>query len=341
MEASALNNKFFLNRKIPVYWALILTLLILFGIDQISKQFSTATVVQETKKTKCITPLTLVREHDYKLTHPLLMSYMKEEDNKYIPLKEKLVGFIENAKKNSKAQSVSIYYCSLNDNTQFSINKKETYNPTHLMEVSKMIALLKQNEKSRGLLERKVLYDKLPNVEKSRYDNIILENGKYYTIGSLVYNMIANSDENATISLNQYLDHDVLRSVYKAFGCPMPDKNEKDYLMNVQDCSRPIKVLYNAGFLTINSAEYAMEVLTHSNYKDGIMKQLDTGVVVAHHFSLTKTAKNLQLHEFGIVYCNNHPYLLGIMTKGANEVELSQIISTISKMIFDEMNKVS
>ena len=48
-----------------------------------------------------------------------------------------------------------------------------------------------------------------------------------------------------------------------------------------------------------------------------------------------------QLHEFGIIYYNNAPYLIGVMTKGNNLAPLKQAMGDLSGMVFRYMKTSS
>lgn len=58
---------------------------------------------------------------------------------------------------------------------------------------------------------------------------------------------------------------------------------------------------------------------------------------MAHKFGEALDPQGLQLHETGIVYLGNDPYLITVMTKGRDVHQLPQVLSTISRYVFDEM----
>ena len=46
-----------------------------------------------------------------------------------------------------------------------------------------------------------------------------------------------------------------------------------------------------------------------------------------------------QLHDCGIVYYSNHPYLLCVMTKDKTIENLADAIKDISHLVYEEINK--
>jgi hypothetical protein len=49
----------------------------------------------------------------------------------------------------------------------------------------------------------------------------------------------------------------------------------------------------------------------------------------------------LQLHECGIVYFPDHPYLLGIMTRGKDYDVMLTTIRGLSRLIYNEVRQQS
>jgi hypothetical protein len=78
-------------------------------------------------------------------------------------------------------------------------------------------------------------------------------------------------------------------------------------------------------------------------YKDGLIAGVPSNITISHKFGereLTDEKGNVvnQLHDCGIVYYPEHPYLLCIMTRGKNIDNLSRSISAISKIVYQEVS---
>ena len=56
-------------------------------------------------------------------------------------------------------------------------------------------------------------------------------------------------------------------------------------------------------------------------------------------FGENNTADSKQLHESGIIYLGTHPYLITIMTKGTDLNKLPDVISSLSKDVFNYMKE--
>jgi beta-lactamase class A len=60
-----------------------------------------------------------------------------------------------------------------------------------------------------------------------------------------------------------------------------------------------------------------------------------------HKFGEAGDANEKQLHESAIIYLDNNPYLLTIMTKGNDMKKLPDVINQISALIYQNMNVAS
>ena len=124
-------------------------------------------------------------------------------------------------------------------------------------------------------------------------------------------------------------------NLFNDLQIPVPDFS-KEYFMTTTDMSKLFRILYNGTYLSKESSEYALELLTKSEFKNGLMGGIDQPVMVAHKFGERLIGNSAQLHEFGIVYCGDQPYLIGVMTTGTNLDQLSAVIKKISSLAFHQ-----
>jgi hypothetical protein len=45
-----------------------------------------------------------------------------------------------------------------------------------------------------------------------------------------------------------------------------------------------------------------------------------------------------EFHEFGIIYLQNRPYLLGVMTRGNESKPLQEVVRNVAKIVYDDLN---
>ena len=253
-------------------------------------------------------------------------------------LNQKIVAIINQYQTNQGVTTASVYIRDYAPNGWTSVNEDEKYDPGSLFKVPVMIAILKMNEDNPGFLNKKVTFSKPYSLGKNvAYPSNSIQLGQSYTIQELLVYMIKYSDNNATVLLETYMKPEVLQSLFADIGLEVPNIASKQYLFTVSQYSLFMRSIFNAGYLSIKDSEFAAELLTHCDFKDGIAKGLPSNVEIAHKFGEAGTNLEKQLHESAIVYLKNKPYLLTIMTRGKENKVLAQLIAAISKVVYEDM----
>lgn len=96
--------------------------------------------------------------------------------------------------------------------------------------------------------------------------------------------------------------------------------------------------LYNANYLSEEASQYALELLSHTAYGDGIAAGVPNDIRVAHKFGVRfaagqKGARD-ELHDCGIVYHPSSPYVLCVLTAGADEEVAGAAIRDLSAAVY-------
>ena len=158
--------------------------------------------------------------------------------------------------------------------------------------------------------------------------------------------MIAYSDNDALMLVSAQTDNNVYNKLFKDIGlasAPSDRAEAVDYGMTVSEYCRLFRILYNSGYLTEENSEFALNLLSQSTYRGGLLKEMNPPFPVAHKFGervMPGTGSN-QLHEVGIFYSDPEPYLLGVMTEGSDLTQLSSVLSEISKLVYQFYSKKS
>lgn len=245
--------------------------------------------------------------------------------------------------KNEDVWYISVYFRDLNNGPWFGVNEQEKFIPASLLKVPVMLAAFKEDEKDPGFFETKVRY-----VADSGADNQnirtgeALRSGENYTTRELMEYMIQNSDNQALTALSGALPEGSFEKVMEDFGIPIPTSTTVDFL-GVHRYAGFFRILFNASYLSRTSSEEALKILSKSQYKDGIVAGLPSGMTVAHKFGertimIGDKLAGRQLHDCGIVYYPNRPYLLCIMTRGSEYIKLSAVIRDLSEAVYKEIN---
>jgi beta-lactamase class A len=152
--------------------------------------------------------------------------------------------------------------------------------------------------------------------------------------------MIGQSDNNAAELLYDNLDTDFLNQVFSDVGLDFPPNKADVSFMTVKDYSYFFRLLYNSTYLIRPYSEEALKYLAESDFPQGIESGVPADTAVANKFgertvygdSSNTTIVDRELHDCGIIYYPEHPYLLCVMTRGKDFDQLTSVIDQIAKM---------
>jgi beta-lactamase class A len=303
-----------------------------------------ALVVTPTKSQETVTTNTGATEihKKGKLTSPLLAYDLpgnvggKEFGTYEKKLREKVDMLIAT----KKVSHISVYFRNLLDGGWIGINETEKFTPASLLKVPNMITLLKEAEKDPTLLKRQLVYTKklsdgIPYFPATK----TLEMNTSYTVEELIERMVKYSDNEAMYLLRDNFDATLFNQLYIDLSIATPDDTISDDFMTVKTYASFFRILYNASYLSIDSSEKALEILTQTDFKNGLVAGVPKNTIVAHKFGeRTYTDDGTkQLHDCGIIYHPNDPYLLCVMTRGDNFDTLVGVIKDTSASVWNEM----
>ncbi|MDB4655810.1 class A beta-lactamase-related serine hydrolase [Flavobacteriales bacterium] len=281
--------------------------------------------------------------YEDKLLSPILDC--AEELGEILPLAKKIQNLVLEETENNDIELISVYFRHLNNGRLFSINRDSLFTPASIMKVATMMAVLKEAEKTPSLLDQEVVFDRIRGKTTPSIISEQLVIGKSYTVENLIYRSIAYSDNQAARLIHSKLTNleTLWENLFSDLGIRQWKMKNDQYegAISIKDISLLFRVLYNSTYLNRKSSEWALNALSYSEFSDGIRGGLKPTSVAALKFgertTVTNTGQECQLHDCGIVYYEDNPYLLCVMTKGKKMLALSQTIQSISKTIFEEM----
>ncbi len=262
---------------------------------------------------------------------------------KWQPLQRSLEELIDKSVSKGEATEASIYFKDLQASEGFGINPDAEYYPASLLKVPLMITYYKVAEKDPSVLNTSIYYDgdSNANTQESIRSPIQLVKGNSYTVEALVEHMIKYSDNNAAELLIKHLNNigesDAFNTLFTDLG--FKELGTDDYL-TPRRYSLFFRILYNSTYLSREYSEKALSLLTKTDFSQGIESGVPNAITIAQKFG-EYTVKNQageimkrELHNCGIVYYPEHPYLLCVMTKGKDFTPLENLISEASRLVY-------
>ena len=330
-----------LKKKIPFHVAVLMTVVSIICTFLLVSWMSRKEEIPVADNTILNCNYSSIRLNGYEFIRPLLYGERFCEAENLSPVKTEVENLITSYKLSGAINSASVYIRRLNQGEWVSIGETEKYNPGSLLKVPELITLMRMNERTPGLLDKKIAYTKALELPKQAiYLSKSIEPGKTYSVRELLYYMIAYSDNNATWLLNQQMDTAIFSKVFTDLGIDRPDLTKKDVPITAKDFSLFMRVLYNASYLSTDDSEYCTELLSHSDFVKGMLSGIPKEVKVAHKFGEAGDGVNAHLNESGIIYVNKSPYLLTVMTKGKDYKVLPSVIGDISQKVFQMISQI-
>jgi beta-lactamase class A len=277
-----------------------------------------------------------------KLTNKLL-DFDIPPSNELGEYKFKLQDLINNYIKNKKAMDVAVYFRDLNNGPWIGVNAEDKFIPASLLKMPLMMAYFKKSEINPSLLGKKYTYHagKFGIASSQKFSKpTTLKEGKEYTVNELIRRMIVNSDNEALFLIANDVDANELNKLYSTLGFPVPaDISFDTEFISPRNIGSFFRVLYNATYLNEELSEKALKLLTETDFENGIVSGVPKGITVAQKYGERGKNGIRELHDCGIVYFPDHPYILCIMTKGLDYSNLAGIIRDISKLTYEHVDK--
>ena len=285
---------------------------------------------------------------DYQFIDPLLACDIGAEDTfpELASSRAAVGAIIDQAKRDGRADSVSVYMRRLKSARWFEINGSNTYTPASLFKVFVLMAYYKEADDSGdpGLLQHTVTFEgnstTTTDITGKKIPHLVA--GQGYTIARLINQMIVYSDNDAATTLINNFDPKTwaaFNALFSDLKIPSPEKQESALLpMTVEQYAMVFRVLFGATYLSRQYSEDALNLLSQTTYTDGIATGVGQGVAVSHKYG-DAIDPSVQLHDCGVVYYPDHPYLLCVMTSGKDFASLQGVIQEISKSVYEDADK--
>ncbi len=299
-------------------------------------RFSMLTVL-----TLCVILPLSVSAHDKKDAQDSLLNPLRKyhEFKALKPFGPELRELTDKLIQEGQVSEIAVYFRSFNDGVWIGVNEKERFAPASLMKVPVMMAYLKHAEKDPGILNREFEVETEDQHSQFVPSSIKLKKGEKRRVEDLIETMIRGSNNDAMATLVHKADVREVVKLYNQLG--YADFVKQGDFLSLKAYAGTFRVLYNATYLNEAMSEKALRFLSETEFKKGIPAGLPSAVKVAHKFGEYGLPNSpvKQLHDVGIVYHHENPYLIGIMTRGDDYDKLAHAIETVSSFIYTEVDR--
>ena len=280
-------------------------------------------------------------QKEYPLISPLLMCRLNPLEMNENRSVEKIVSqFISDRIAHGDAKKISVYLVDYKNGQWVGVNENDRFDPASLLKVPLMIAYFHAAEKNPKILTEQVAYNgDDQNIDEYFKSDKNIKPGRYYTINQLIESMIVNSDNTAAVLLEQSMDPAALAQVYTDIGLPVPGQAPNVEYLSAKVYAYFFRLLYNGTYLSREYSEKALALLSKSQFA-GIRTTTAPGVTVAQKFGertiydANRRVQDRELHDCGIIYKPDSPYLLCVMSRGSDFNTLQKNIQDLSALVY-------
>ncbi len=286
------------------------------------------------------------KNFNYQFINPLLECENSSisQDQNLSSLKKEILFIINQEINNHKITFASVYYRDLNNGPWFGINDNKYFSPASLIKVPVMIAYFKSAETDPSILAKTIINNKKFDYSQQNVTPTqTLEIDQEYTIEDLINRMIIYSDNAAYELLLENIDNSKLFNVYKDLDVDISKAQDdpNGNIITVKDYASFFRILFNASYLNQDMSEKALKLLSQSQYYKGLVAGTPENITISHKFGERQflPSKEKQLHDCGIIYFPQKPYLLCIMTRANDFDQAANFIKEISNTVFNKISK--
>lgn len=280
----------------------------------------------------------------YKYINPLLECDVAEGsiDARKENFRDELETFIFGLKKEGGLSDVAVYFRDLDNGPTFGVNEGGEFFPASLLKVPVMMAYYYLAERNQNILDVEILFE--TPIETDITQTIIpreeLVPGNAYTVEELIRRMIRYSDNQALYLLSSRLPEKTIEDLFGILGVSDTVLHDLGGKLTVKEYAGFFRILFNSSYLSREYSEKALFLLASTDYHDALSEGVPENVSIAHKFGEAGTGDiERQLHDCGIVYFPNHPYLACIMTRGKDTDTLKKSIADISRFIYEKIDE--
>lgn len=304
--------------------------------------------LEKYRNSKIPTPVE-IRENsgEFNFINPLIfykvdkVFYKNEFENLNSILNNKIASLNEQ----DLAKDISVYYRDMNTGHWTGINENYKYHPSSMLKVLGLMSYMKRSETEPELLGKMLYYKSFNDPGQNYKPSSVLSTGMH-SVKELLEQMVINSDNDVLKVLDKEDKENAFNKTYKTFQLPYASSVDSlDGYMSPRSYSTLFRALYNATYLSKNNSEIVLSLLSKTSFNRGLTEKLPKNIKVSHKFGEHtyeiedgEVAKR-ELHDCGIVYYPNKPYLICIMTSGTDFSKLEKVISELSYTVYSYVDK--
>lgn len=262
----------------------------------------------------------------------------------YLKLRVDLENYFNVRKEQGVLDDASVYFRDLNDGPVMGVNEHATFSSASLLKLPVVMTVLRLAEERPEVMDIDLVYggENAPDIDQFYVpEEKIVKEGRY-SVREVVRHALVYSDNAAIAMLHDFLEiegdgSNNIVSVFTELGLILPgDIQDRD--VSTRSYASLFRLLYTSSYLKSDYSELVLEHLSQATF-GGLRAGVPRGVLVSSKFGERFNEDGVkQLHDCGIVYYPDNPYVLCVMTLGHDFTELQKTIIDVSRMVYEEVD---
>ncbi len=235
----------------------------------------------------------------------------------------------------------SVFYRDLNTRQWFGINEDVDFFAASLLKLPIAMVYFKLADIDDQLLNQKLTLPKEEvdvNLSQFFKPTHVFKYDTEYTIQELIKGMIIHSDNTPLNTLNTYINLSIRGGILQDLGIQFREHNlnEPTPEIDVKIYANILRQLYNSSYLNIKYSNILLDYLSQTTFSEGIVAGTPKDITVSHKFGQATLEDGYGrtrhvLHDCGIIYRPERPYIICIMTEGHDYTQLTNVIKRITE----------
>lgn len=255
----------------------------------------------------------------------------------FMPLRQSLKEYIGKQKAN-----ISLYFEYLPSGSSIGINDTQEIQMASLLKVPIVMSIYGKIEK-KEISKDRILIMTEGDVDQ-KYGTFWKEGvGAKISVEEAIKKTLIDSDNTTQRMLYRLLTPEDELKLHNELDARMETVGTQTVpYISAKSYSSFLRSLYLSSFLSLDSSQEILSIMTRSVFDEGLESGVDDGIPVAHKTgNIEITGKDMIENDCGIIYVPKRPYILCVfVTEGTQEEALAHI-RFISKMIFGYVRKIN
>lgn len=310
------------QKKITIILVVILAISVLANIFLLTRQKTASTSQDFSQKYPLLSPrLSVDNPNDVLINFTSLRSAMQSYIDK-------------------QPETVGVYFEYLPSGVSIGINDKTEQKIASLIKVPVVMAAYKAVENGKLDLNKELTVSQ-NDLDRS-FGSLWREGaGKKITVDEAINKILMESDNTAVRTLIREVPEYGINDVFNSLDIPK-ERDSGIPVISPKSYSSILRSLYLSSYLRQENSQEILDTLTKTNFNDKLPAGVPNGVPVAHKIGVFNSNDQQPLFsDCGIVYVPSRPYIICVMTSGADEEKAREHMQLLSKMVYGFVEKVN